>query len=131
MVVTGAGCGAGDKTPREPASAVCDVHAGPCRTELSGRVVTLDIVPKPVRVMEDLQFVVTVSGPPLEAPPYIDLNMVAMDMGPNRVEMENPAEGTYAGTGVIVKCPSGKKRWQALVTVPGLGVAEFQFDVQY
>lgn len=131
VVIAGAACGgAGDATSGKPAHAQCNVHAGRCETKIGDRVITMDITPKPVRVMEDLKFVVTVGGKPPKDPPYIDLNMVAMDMGPNRVEMQEMWEGSYEGRGVIVKCPSGRKRWKALVTVPGVGAAEFYFDVR-
>jgi hypothetical protein len=131
VLVAGAACGSGDRAQEKPVRAQCDVHSGPCRIIVGGRTVTMDINPKPVTVMEDLDFVVTVSGKELKKPPYIELNMLAMDMGPNRVELEETGDGLYTGRGVIVKCSSGKKRWKALVTVPGVGAAEFYFDVRY
>lgn len=131
FALTGAACGAGEDSGDSPVRAQCNVQAGPCSTRLGDRVVTMDITPKPVRVMEDLEFVVTVSGRSPKSPPHIDLNMVAMDMGPNRVDTELQPDGSYRGKGVIVKCPSGKKRWKALVTVPGAGKVLFYFDVEY
>ncbi len=131
VLVAGVACGTGDQAQVKPAHAQCDVHSGPCRIVVGGRTVTMDINPKPVTVMKDLDFVVTVSGKELKNPPYIDLNMSAMDMGPNRVELELTENGVYTGRGVIVKCSSGKKRWKALVTVPDVGAAEFHFNVQY
>ena len=131
VLVAGAACGSGDRAQEKPVHSQCDVHSGPCRIIVGGRTVTMDINPKPVTVMEDLDFIVTVSGKALKKPPFIDLNMIAMDMGPNRVELEKTGDGLYAGRGVIVKCSSGKKRWKALVTVPGVGAAEFYFNVRY
>lgn len=109
----------------------CDIHEGPCSLELDGRSVELEISPKPVEAMKDLTFTVEVTGPALSDPPHIDLDMPDMEMGPNRVEMKKQEENTYTGTGLIVKCPSGKKTWQAVVTIPGTGKAEFVFDVVY
>jgi len=131
LLVAGVACGTGDRPRENPTRAQCDVHSGPCRIIVGGRTVTMDINPKPVTVMKDLDFVVTVSGKELKNPPYIDLNMSAMDMGPNRVELKQTGDGLYTGRGVIVKCSSGKKRWKALVSVPGVGAAEFHFNVQY
>ena len=131
VLVAGTACGAGDRAQDKPVHAQCDVHSGPCRTVVGGRAVTLDISPKPVKAMEDLVFVVTVGGKALKKPPYIDLNMISMDMGPNRVDLELESGGFYTGSGVIVKCSSGRKRWKALITVPDVGAVEFYFNVQY
>ncbi|MFO7929848.1 MAG: hypothetical protein ACQETG_12200 [Thermodesulfobacteriota bacterium] len=109
----------------------CDIHEGPCSLDLDGREVKLEISPKPVKAMKDLTFTVEVSGPALSDPPHIDLDMPDMEMGRNRVEMKEQDENTYTGTGVIVKCPSGKKTWQAVITIPETGKAAFVFDVVY
>ncbi|MBA2881048.1 hypothetical protein HNR65_001374 [Desulfosalsimonas propionicica] len=109
----------------------CNIHQGPCSAELAGRNVELDISPKPVKAMEELEFRVTISGDRLSAAPYIDLGMPAMKMGPNRVEMVQQKENTWTGKGVIVRCPSGKTTWFARVTLPETGTAEFVFDVVY
>ena len=66
----------------------CSIHQGPCSVEMRGRTVELDISPKPVRAMEQLDFQVTIDGPSLSKAPYIDLGMPAMEMGPNRVELK-------------------------------------------
>lgn len=109
----------------------CDIHEGPCSLELDDRSVELDISPKPVEAMKDLSFRVVVSGPALSDAPHIDLDMPGMEMGPNRVEMKKQEENTYTGTGVIVKCPSGKTTWRAVITIPDTGKAAFVFDVVY
>lgn len=109
----------------------CNIHQGPCSAELDGRSVELDISPKPVKAMEELVFQVTISGESVSKAPSIDLGMPAMEMGPNRVEMEQQGENTWTGRGVIVRCPSGKTTWFARVTIPETGTAEFVFDVVY
>jgi hypothetical protein len=81
--------------------------------------------------MSDLTFTVTLVGVPPTEVPYIELNMTAMDMGPNRVELKPVEWGVWTGRGVIVRCPSGKREWVATVTVPAAGKAEFVFDVVY
>jgi len=109
----------------------CNIQKQSCTQTVGGRTVELDITPKPVKAMEELTFRVSVSGEALEKPPHIDLGMPAMEMGPNQVTMKKVSDSVYAGTGVIVRCPSGKTIWEAEVTVPGAGKASFIFDVVY
>lgn len=111
--------------------AKCDVHHTACTQDLPDLKVTLDINPKPVEAMQDLTFTVILSGKNPTALPYIDLGMPGMHMGPNRVHLKSAGNGRYEGQGVIVRCPSGRRIWQATVTVPGSGSAEFLFDVVY
>jgi hypothetical protein len=110
---------------------MCDLNYSPCTKSLSGCRVTLDINPKPIRAMKNLTFTVVLSGKKPESEPSIGLGMPGMTMGPNRVNLKLMKEGTYQGEGVVVKCPSGKKTWQAIVTIPPLGIVEFVFDVLY
>jgi hypothetical protein len=109
----------------------CHINHGSCTRYLSGCKVTLDIEPKPVKVMKDLTFTVRLTGKQASSAPYIDLGMPGMNMGPNRVRLKVTGEGLYQGLGVIVKCPSGYRTWRATVTVPDLGSTEFIFHVIY
>jgi hypothetical protein len=111
----------------------CDLHAGPCTQSLSGNTVTLEVTPRPVKALKDLSFKVTLSGKQLTSTkaPYIDLGMPGMNMGPNRVQLKSAGGNSYEGQGVIVKCPSGRRTWQATVTIPDEGQTEFIFDVIY
>ena len=111
----------------------CDLHAGPCTRSLSENTVTLDVTPRPVKALQNLSFRVTLSGKQLTSTkaPYIDLGMPGMNMGPNRVKLKYAGGNLYEGQGVIVKCPSGRRTWQATVTIPDAGQTEFIFDVIY
>jgi hypothetical protein len=111
----------------------CDLHRGPCIRPLSGGegTVTLDVLPKPVRAMIDLVFSVQVAGVSPKDAPYIDLGMPGMTMGPNRVSLKKSDNGVFTGSGIIVRCPSGKTLWQMTVTVPGTGTAEFFINAVY
>jgi hypothetical protein len=111
----------------------CDLHHNNCTKRLSDFTVTLDVKPKPVRAMTDLLFTVTLSGnlPANASPPYIDLGMPGMNMGPNRVILKSTGTGVYEGRGIIVHCPSGRKIWRATVNIPNSGRAEFVFHVIY
>jgi hypothetical protein len=81
--------------------------------------------------MNDLTFRVTLTGEPLSSPPYIDLEMPGMKMGPNRVVLKEVSEGIYEGVGVIVRCSSGRRTWRATITFSDLGEVKFIFDVIY
>jgi hypothetical protein len=111
----------------------CDLHAGPCTQSLLENTVTLDVTPRPVKALQNLFFRVTLSGKQLTSTkaPYIDLGMPGMNMGPNRVQLKSVGGHSYEGQGVIVKCPSGRRTWQATVTIPDAGQTEFIFDVIY
>ena len=112
----------------------CDLHTQACTRPLAaGVAVTLEVTPKPVKAMQDLSFKVTLSGKQSTAPNdlYIDLGMPGMKMGPNRVRLNAAGNNTYTGQGVIVRCPSGRRIWQATVIVPEIGHTDFIFDVIY
>jgi hypothetical protein len=109
----------------------CDVHKGTCTQKLQNTDIILDISPKPVRAMTDLKFTITLTSKQGVSEPFIDLGMPGMKMGPNRVLLKSNGKGVYSGTGTIVRCPSGKRIWQATVTVPDMGSVEFIFDVIY
>jgi len=111
----------------------CDLHAGPCTLALSENAVTLEVIPRPVKAMQDLLFRVTLTEklPHSTVAPYIDLGMPGMNMGPNRVQLKAVGDLVYEGRGVIVRCPSGRRTWQATVTLPDGGQTRFIFDVIY
>lgn len=109
----------------------CDIHHNACTQKLPGTRVVLDIYPKPVKAMTDLKFKIVLTGKLPKTAPYIDLGMPGMKMGPNRVLLRWQGNGVYEGTGIIVRCPSGKKIWKASVTIEDFGTAEFVFDVIY
>lgn len=109
----------------------CNVHKGACTQTLRGTDIILDISPKPVKAMTDLKFTITLTGKQGVSEPFIDLGMLGMKMGPNRLLLKSNGKGVYSGIGTIVRCPSGKKIWKATVTVPDMGSVEFIFDVIY
>ncbi len=112
----------------------CDLHKDACtRTLAVGVAVTLEVTPKPIKAMQDLSFKVTLTGKQTTAPKdlYIDLGMPGMKMGPNRVQLNAAGDNTYTGQGVIVRCPSGRRIWQATVIIPEMGHTDFIFDVIY
>jgi hypothetical protein len=109
----------------------CDAHNGICTQSSGDLSVSLEISPRPVKAMQDLVFRVTLKGTVPASHPHIDLGMPAMKMGPNQVVLKPIGPGTYEGTGVIVRCKSGKRTWFANVVVPDAGEVKFIFDVIY
>ncbi len=115
-----------------PANINCQIQKGPCNQTIDGRKVTLEVLPRPVKAMQDLTFKVSTDGQVADGQqPFIKLNMPAMDMGKNRVPLKLNDNGVYQGRGVIVRCRSGKRTWKATVVFPGIGSADFIFDVIY
>lgn len=107
------------------------IHRGPCTTEAAGWKVTFDIAPKPVRHMTDLTFTVTIQpSAALPSTLVLDLGMPGMYMGNNRITLEKTGEGTWQGKGVIVRCMSGRKLWQATILSSILGNPSFTFNAR-
>lgn len=128
LVLAGAVCSAADK---KTAQINCDIQKHSCTLNLAGSDVIFNISPRPVKAMADLTFQVKLADPQPAKPPYIDLGMPGMKMGPNHVDLKAVRPGTYEGRGIIVRCPSGRTVWRATVTVPGRGAVDFIFDVVY
>ncbi len=122
------GCSEGKKVEVD-----CDPHAGPCTKQVGEYLITLDISPKPVLHMKELNFNVTVSEdfPPIgPGPLLLDLSMPGMDMGKNQVPLETTGDNRYSGTGIIVKCPSGRTIWRATVLLSENMKPAFTFNVR-
>ena len=109
----------------------CSIHKGARTQALGAGEIILEINPKPVTAMKDLVFKVTVKNLSPSSAPVIDLSMPGMHMGKNKVNLQEVTPDVYQGVGVIVRCPSGRRLWQATVDVPDVGTAAFRFDVVY
>lgn len=101
---------------------LCDVQAGPCSRDTDdGLSVAFDISPKPVAVMSESTFAVTLTSRGIPAADVssvmLDLSMPGMIMGKNRPAMKKARAGRFEGKGTIIRCMSGKKTWRAEVTV--------------
>jgi nitrogen fixation protein FixH len=116
---------------------LCNVQAGPCiRKTSDGMTVEFDITPRPLTALSERTFAVTLTrqGAPAANVSSIslDLSMPGMFMGTNRPPMKIAGAGRYEGKGVILRCMSGKKTWQAEVTVTRpkrTDVVDFVFEV--
>jgi hypothetical protein len=112
-------------------------RAAESRDAPRGDELTLTISPDPPRALSELTFTVGVrrDGAAVEgAEVSIDLQMPGMYMGENRIALAPAGGGLYRGTGTVVRCPSGKRRWEAAITArrPGGGAPlarTFSFEV--
>lgn len=115
----------------------CDIQHGSCLLDtVEGMTIEFDIQPKPVAAMSELTFIINLSrggSPVTDASTSLDLSMPGMFMGKNRPVLKQVYNGRYEGMGIITRCPSGKKIWQAEVTVEHAGktaVVSFVFEVK-
>jgi hypothetical protein len=99
----------------------CDIQRGPCIQKTGdGMAVEFDIKPRPVTQMSDLAYVVTVTRGGMPVPgssAALDLTMPGMFMGKNWPVLKRMSAGRFEGKGVIPRCPTGKRTWQADVIV--------------
>jgi hypothetical protein len=99
-------------------------------------LVEFSISPRPVTVMQDLEFTVTLrkKGKPVTgATLLLDLSMPGMFMGNNHPKLIEIQEGTHRGRGVIPRCITGQSHWKAFIAVAHGGQVEkvsFLFEVQ-
>ena len=103
--------------------------SGVLRGAIAGQEVLLSIAPWPPIAMREADFTVSIPGYAGKSSPYVDLSMEGMEMGRNRIDLSRGSDGRYRGTGVFVRCPSGRHDWEAAVTAPGAGKAVFRFAV--
>jgi hypothetical protein len=113
-------------------AAECNINEGPCIKTAAGRAISFDIMPRPVKAMEELVFSVMVT--PCTALPetlLLDLDMPGMMMGKNQVVLKKINGSIYRGKGIIVRCRSGRTLWRATILSDALNNTAFTFDVKY
>jgi len=114
----------------------CRIDEGSCRAAKGTLLVTFELLPRPVKVMRELAFAVTLQDKGTQvtdASVAVELTMPGMVMGKNTVILLSKGGGIYEGKGVIVRCPSGSRLWRANVNVRRGGktaAVPFLFEVQ-
>ena len=115
----------------------CDIQRSACvMLSDSGMQVVFDVIPRPVKAMQELEYIVTltVRGRPVSgASLLLDLSMPGMFMGNNQPKLNEEQGGRYRGRGVIPACSTGTKTWKALIAIAHGGQIEkvtFQFEVK-
>jgi hypothetical protein len=112
-------------------TADCLIDQGPCVKTVGNREVIFSIEPKPVKTMREITFVVHIVGRNIAPTLLLDLSMPGMYMGRNEVVLKKRPDGKYVGKGILPRCPSGKRLWQAEIDIPGSGKVSFRFNVAY
>ena len=115
----------------------CAIQQGPCMQDVGeGLRVLFEVDPRPVKAMNDLKFIITLTRsdiPVTDAAVVLDLSMPGMYMGRNRPALTHVKDGRYEGKGVITRCMSGNKTWKADISVKrqmATDNASFVFEVQ-
>jgi len=116
---------------QNPPAPDCDIQAGACTRTIGRTEVVLDVSSRPVRVMDPVEFIVRLrNAGSAPARIMLELSMPGMEMGENRVVLRRTGDGTYRGSGIMVKCTSGSRLWKATLWVPGTGEAEYIFRTE-
>ncbi len=108
----------------------CDINKGACTKVLEKGKISFEITPRPVRTMRRLLFRVRLTDIDYNQDRIkLFLEMPGMEMGENFVNLKRVSKGDYEGTGVIVRCPSGKTLWRVSVILDEFGKVSFTFDL--
>lgn len=116
---------------RAPLNPDCDLHLGACSVEFEdGAKVTLSIEPRPIPLVKPLTLDVTVRG---LKPRTVEIDFAGMNMnmGYNRVRLEQGGTGHYFGQGILPVCVRNHMAWEVkvlILTDAGYLVAPFRFD---
>lgn len=108
----------------------CDLRAGPCSVRFaSGPTVRFAIEPQSIPVVTPLRLVVAIEGLDARAV-EVDFAGVDMNMGFNRVALEETGRGDWEGQGTLPVCVRDRMEWEARVllhTAVGIRAAPFRF----
>ncbi|WP_018936393.1 hypothetical protein [Thioalkalivibrio sp. ALJ24] len=105
---------------------ICDLNAGPCAVQHpDGGEMTLEITPRPVPMLRELELHLRHDGRGGSEPEWIELDFagVEMYMGFQRPRLERVGPGEYAGTTTLPICTTEAMTWAATVLPEGDGDA--------
>lgn len=102
----------------------CDLGAASCSSPVDGGTVTLELSPRPLRTMSDLAVRAEVAGVE-PAAVSVSFTMKGMRMGDNVSRLARRG-AAWEGKAVLVRCPSGRKDWEAEVTIERPGAPPAQ-----
>jgi nitrogen fixation protein FixH len=105
----------------------CDVGTRPCAASVGDLRVVLELTPRPPVPLKELGVVlqVTRNGAPVAiADAAVAISMKGMFMGDDRIALRPGSDGRYVGTGVLLRCASGRRDWVAEVVAHLPGGAE-------
>lgn len=102
----------------------CDLAAGPCRRVLDDGEVSLSITPGPIPLMQPLTLQVGLVGIEVTAV-VVEIRGLNMDMGLNRVRLQQQAPGVWSGETILPICSRRRMEWEAAVRLgdgPGVEI---------
>ncbi|MGV6827296.1 MAG: hypothetical protein ACWA5Q_09980 [bacterium] len=109
----------------------CNLRQSPCTAKFpSGGQVSLSIEPRSIPLVTPLDIRVELQGVDANLV-QVDFQGVDMNMGFNRVNLENTAANAFSGKSNLPVCVRDKMTWEAQVmihTKSGLMIAPFQFE---
>lgn len=109
----------------------CDVQQGACTAVIDNvGTITLLIAPRPIPLVEPLNFQVTADIPGVRQA-EIDFSGVDMNMGYNRYRLNAVGQGRYEGEGMLPVCVRNRMTWEAKIMLSTGNityVAPFRFD---
>ena len=108
----------------------CDLQQGPCAAKLpNGQRVILSIEPRPIPLVEPIQFHVELDG--IQAKKVmVDIQGMGMNMGINRPQLQQQSAERFSGEGMLPVCIRNSMEWEARVlldTDNGTVAAPFRF----
>lgn len=108
----------------------CDLQSGPCVTEMAdGKRVTLSIEPRPIPLVEPLQFQVKLDGVQADNV-FVDIQGLGMKMGINRPQLQQQNAKQFSGGGMLPVCIRNSMEWEVKVlmdTESGTIAVPFRF----
>jgi hypothetical protein len=106
----------------------CNLNVGPCRTALpDGASATLALTPQPVPVVSPFEVEVRIEGLAVDTL-ALDFAGTEMNMGFNRISLDDQGGGRWHGTAAIPVCVTGRMNWRATLLIKS---GSRQFSVQH
>ena len=106
----------------------CNLNAGPCRVALpDGASAELSLTPRPVPVVSPFDVDVRIQGLPVDTL-AVDFAGTDMNMGFNRIALDDQGSGHWHGSAAIPVCVTGRMNWRATLLVKS---GSRQFSIQH
>lgn len=114
-----------------PLNSDCELRKGPCEALFpNGARVAFGMMPLNIPAVEKLKLSVRTEGVDVRQV-EVDFSGLDMNMGFNRVTLDQVLPGEYAGAGMLPVCVRARMTWEAKVllhTDAGLMAAPFRFE---
>ena len=109
----------------------CDLNYTQCHSVIKNKGdITFSITPRPIPLVSNLSLTIKTNIKNI-LQVMIDFKGIDMDMGPNKVVLQQNKNGEFYGSGMLPVCIRRSMNWQALVyvkTSDGLYMAPYIFE---